>query len=66
MADETYKGRRISVKVVGDDTRLSIDGKAVKVTREEDGSYSSPENQFMTFGSVHELARALINQKHGI
>ncbi len=65
MAEETYKGRRIEVSGKGSKAGLKIDGKAVRVEHHEDGSHSSAENRYMAFRTVHDLARALINQGFG-
>jgi hypothetical protein len=63
---ETYKGRRISITEKHGKKALAIDGESVEINEEEDGTFSTPHNRFMTYRSPHDLARDLINRGVGV
>jgi len=58
----TYKGRKV-VANAADAPTLEIDGQAVPVRRNPDGTFWSPRLAFRNFATLQDLAKALID--HG-
>ncbi|MEV7725241.1 tyrosinase family oxidase copper chaperone [Streptomyces sp. NPDC101733] len=60
LAEETYRGRHISVDPVS--AAVRIDGRPLHVMRRADGSYLSGINHFQSYGTPLELARAAVDE----
>ncbi|MEU3777097.1 tyrosinase family oxidase copper chaperone [Streptomyces sp. NPDC032472] len=58
LAEETYRGRHISVSAAG----VRIDGRPLHVMQRADGSYLSGINHFESFATPLELARAAVDE----
>ncbi|MFJ3876247.1 tyrosinase family oxidase copper chaperone [Streptomyces sp. NPDC090077] len=60
LAEETYRGRHISVDPAS--AQVRIDGRALHVMRRADGSYLSGVNHFESYATPLELARAAVDE----
>ncbi|MFF5705000.1 tyrosinase family oxidase copper chaperone [Streptomyces sp. NPDC012794] len=60
LAEETYRGRHISVDLAS--AQVRIDGRPLHVMRRADGSYLSGVNHFESYGTPMELARAAVDE----
>ncbi|MEU9038401.1 tyrosinase family oxidase copper chaperone [Streptomyces sp. NPDC048352] len=60
LAEETYRGRHISVDPVA--AVVHIDGRPLHVMRRADGSYLSAVNHFQSYETPLELARAAVDE----
>ncbi len=62
--EEIYKGRKIEIPVglAAAKPVLLIDNKPIKVTRLPHGTFTTDLFAFKEFGSLHQLARTLIDQ----
>ncbi|MEV7543208.1 tyrosinase family oxidase copper chaperone [Streptomyces sp. NPDC089915] len=60
LAEETYRGRHISVDAAGE--AVHIDGRPLHVMRRADGSYLSAVNHFQSYDTPLELARAAVDE----
>jgi len=64
MADyeEMYKGRKIIIREENNERKLFIDDKPVQAFRHASGGYSSWEIAHNQYGSLAELARAMVEK----
>ena len=63
MGNITYKECKIALKETSK-PELSIDGETVQVSKDaEADSYNSGELPYQTFGSVKEIAEAIVDQR---
>lgn len=60
LAEETYRGRHISVDPAS--AQVRIDGRSLHVMRRADGSYLSGVNHFESYATPLELARAAVDE----
>ncbi|MGW0390603.1 tyrosinase family oxidase copper chaperone [Streptomyces sp. NPDC003042] len=60
LAEETYRGRHITVELAG--AAVRIDGRPLHVMRRADGSYLSGINHFQSYATPLELARAAVDE----
>ncbi|MDK9494197.1 tyrosinase family oxidase copper chaperone [Streptomyces katrae] len=60
LAEETYRGRHISVDLAS--AQVRIDGRPLHVMRRADGTYLSGVNHFQSYGTPLELARAAVDE----
>ena len=63
--EETYKGRKIVIPITLTASMkpvIMIDNQKIEVTRSPRGTYLSDLFAFKEFGSLHHLARTLIDQ----
>ena len=64
MADyeEMYRGRKIIIREENNERKLFIDDKPVQAFQDASGGYSSFEIAYHHYGSLAELARAIIEK----
>ncbi|RSS44901.1 tyrosinase co-factor protein [Streptomyces sp. WAC07061] len=60
LAEETYRGRHISVDLAS--AQVRIDGRPLHVMQRADGTYLSGVNHFQSYGTPLELARAAVDE----
>ena len=62
--EESYKNRKIVAEETDQRCTLTIDGTSISVTKEND-VYHSPAFAHQEFGSLLELARAVVDSRKG-
>ncbi|MCA9694468.1 MAG: hypothetical protein KC636_33130 [Myxococcales bacterium] len=62
--EERYRGRNIQVAVKGALEEVSLDGEAIPHERDADtGAYRCSSLPYRTFGTLDELAKALVDER---
>ena len=60
-----YKGSKIEVVAKGGDHEVQVDGKLIDTGRDSDtGAYVSSDLPYRVFGSLEEIAQAIVDTKN--